>query len=288
MIGLPQVQAFLEVARSGSFAAASQRLAVPRSTVSARIRALEEALKVRLLHRTTRRVALTDEGRRYLERCEEAIDQLVQAGAELSPAGEVSGPLRITVPIDLPKRPLAQILGAFVDLHPAIHIDVVVSDEPLDLVAHNLDLALRGGMPGATGLVVRKLGEGEMAFFASPQYVAARLPQQALATLSEHVIFDPSRHLARTPGSKTPAKSIDTRNFELAKTLAIQSRGIVLLPLGVCAEEVNSGSLLRLTHDEPIPALPLYLVMPSRRYLPARVRAFVDFLVTPENRRSIL
>jgi DNA-binding transcriptional LysR family regulator len=288
MIGLAQVQAFLEVARCGSFAAASQRLGVPRSTVSARIRALEEALKVRLLHRTTRRVALTDEGRRYMERCEDAIDKLVEAGAELTRDHELSGTIRITVPVDMPKRPLANMLGAFVDRHPATRIEVIVTDETLDLVAHNLDIALRGGAPGATGLTVRKLGEGETALYASPQYVAARRPTRSLRGLSEHVIYDPSRRLSRTPGAKAPATGIGTGNFELAKSLAIQSRGIALLPVGVCVEEVTSGSLQRLPHDGRIPALPMYLVMPSRRHLPARVRAFIDFLTTPEIRASIL
>jgi DNA-binding transcriptional LysR family regulator len=288
MIGLAQIQAFLEVARCGSFAAASQRLGVPRSTVSARIGALEEALKVRLLHRTTRRVALTDEGRRYMDHCEEAIDKLVQAGAELTFDDELSGTIRVTVPVDMPKRSLASIVGAFVDRHPATRIEVIVTDETLDLLAHNLDVALRGGAPGATGLVVRKLGEGEMALYASPQYVAARLPAQALTVLSEHVIYDPSRRLSRSPGAKAPVTGIGTSSFELAKSLAMQARGIALLPIGVCAEEVKSGSLQRLAHDEQIPALPLYLVMPSRRHVPTRVRAFIDFLTKPDIRASIL
>src|ERR671918_2024179 len=99
MIGFSQIQTFLEVARTGSFAAASRRLSLPRSTVSARVRALEERLNVRLLQRTTRRIALTDEGRRYMEHCREAIDRLMQAEAELSRPDEVSGTIRLTVPI---------------------------------------------------------------------------------------------------------------------------------------------------------------------------------------------
>jgi DNA-binding transcriptional LysR family regulator len=288
MMSLAQIQAFLEVARSGSFAGASQRLSLPRSTVSARVRALEERLNVRLLQRTTRRVALTDEGRRYMERCEETIDKLAAAEAELARPHDLSGTIRITVPIDMSKRGLAEMLGAFADRHPSTRIEVIVTDEPLDLVTNNIDLALRGGAPGGAGLVARKLGEGTLAFHASPQYVANRLPTQALSNLSEHVIYDPARRLSRRSGARAQAGQIGTRNFELAKMLAIQSRGIALLPEGICTGELTSGALLRLSYPEPLPVLPLYLVMPSRRHLPARVRAFVDFLTTPEVRSLVL
>jgi DNA-binding transcriptional LysR family regulator len=288
MIGLAQIHAFLEVARSGSFASASQRLSLPRSTVSARVRALEERLSVRLLQRTTRRVALTEEGRRYMERCEEAIEKLAEAEAEIGQPNDLSGTVRLTVPIDMSRQRLAEVLGAFADRHPSIRIEVIVTDETLDLVANNVDVALRGGAPGAVGLVARKLGEGNLAFHASPQYVATRLPARRLSNLSEHVIYDPAHRLPRRSGAKMRTRQIGTRNFELAKILAVQSRGIALLPEGLCTNEVASGALVRLPHDKPIAPLPLYLVMPSRLHVPARVRAFIDYLATAEIRSAIL
>lgn len=288
MIGLAQVQAFLEVAQSGSFANASRRLSLPRSTVSARIRALEEALQVRLLHRTTRRVALTDEGRRYMERCQDAIEKLALAQAELMPGPNLSGTIRLTVPVDMPKRALSELLGRFVGLYPALRVEVTITDEALDLIDNNLDVALRGGAPGASGLVARKLGQCDVAFHASPQYVAKRLPTRALTDYSRHVIYDPARRSSRRQRAGMQPEPIGTRNFELAKTLAMQSQGIALLPENICKEEVRSGSLVRLSCAEPIPALPLYLVMPSRTHLPARVRAFIDFVTQPEICASLL
>jgi DNA-binding transcriptional LysR family regulator len=278
MMGFSQIQTFLEVARSGSFAAASRRLSLPRSTVSARVRALEDRLNVRLLQRTTRRLALTGEGRRYMEHCREVIDRLAQAEAELSRPDEVAGTIRLTVPIDMSKRWLAETLGAFADRHPAVRIEVVVTDATLDLVANNIDLALRGGAPGAPGLVARKLGEGELGLYASPQYAVARLGAATLSSLSGHVVFDPAN---QGKGAFTGARNgqIETRSFELAKALAVQSRGIALLPENVCREEVLDGRLIRLAFDKPLPALPLYIVMPTRLHMPARVRAFVDFLI---------
>ncbi|WP_437332980.1 LysR family transcriptional regulator [Sorangium sp. So ce394] len=288
MISLPQIQAFIEVARSGSFAAASQHLSLPRSTVSARVRALEARLNVRLLHRTTRRVTLTDEGRSYMEQCEAAIDVLTKAESQLTRSNELAGTIRLTVPLDMPKPALARLLGAFIERHPGIRVETVVSDELLNLVAHNIDLALRGGSPGTLGVVARKLGEGGLAFHASPEYIKTRRVGKTLVHLHEHAIYDPAQRLRRRARSSLQPAPLSTRNFELAKTLALQGRGIALLPESLCAEEVKSGALARLSSIHRVPALPLYLVMPSRAHVPARVRALVDFITDPGNVSSLL
>jgi DNA-binding transcriptional LysR family regulator len=289
MAGLSQIQTFLEVARCGSFAAASRQLSVPRSTVSARVRALEERLNVRLMHRTTRRVALTDEGRRYMERCLEVVDKLMEAEAELSRADDISGTIRVTVPVDMSMHRLARTLIAFADQYPSIRIQVVVTDEIVDLVASNVDLALRGGTPGAPSLTARKLGEGRLALFASPKYSAERLQAVTLSplSLSGHVVFDPANRSKLSFAANVPSGQVETRNFGLAKALAIQSKGIALLPESVCKEEVLAGQLIQLAFDRPLPVLPLYIVMPTRLHVPARVRAFVDFLISTEKESSI-
>lgn len=247
------------------------------------MRALEERLNVRLLHRTTRRIALTDEGRRYMERCEEAIDKLAEAEAELSRPDEVSGPIRITVPIDISKRWLARTLGAFADRHPSVRLEVVVTDEVLDLLANGIDLALRGGAPGAPGLVARKLDEGKLAVFASPQYAAHKVPTRKLSSLSGHVVFDPGKRFRGSARTSTRFGQIETRNFELVKALAAQSRGIALLPENVCQDEVLAGTLIRLEFDEPLPLVLLHIVIPTRLHLPARIRALVDHLASAES-----
>ena len=287
MLGLSQIQTFLEVAKSGSFAGASRRLSVPRSTVSARVRALEERLNVRLLHRTTRRLALTDEGGRYMAHCQGAIDRLMQAEAELSRLDEISGTVRLTVPVDLSKRWLAETLSAFADQHPRLRIEVLVTDAILDLVARNIDLALRGGAPGAPGLVARKLGDGRLALYASPRYAAATLRGQTLSSLSGQVVLDPAHQCRGSIADGARSGQIETRNFELAKALAIQSRGMALLPEDLCKEEIQDGRLIRIAFDQPLPVLPLYIVMPTRLHIPARVRALVDSLTVAETQPCV-
>jgi DNA-binding transcriptional LysR family regulator len=287
MASLDQIQAFLEVARSGSFARASERLSVPRSTVSARVRSLEDQLTVRLLHRTTRRVALTDEGRRYLTHCEEAMRRLDEAESELRRPNRIEGTIRITVPVDLPNTPLADLIVSFTALHPDIHIDIVATDEVLDLVEKNIDLAIRGGAPGNKDLVARKLGEGRVCFFASRDY-AAHLPTRGISLGDEHAILDPVQRLPGKRGAKARRARIYTRNFELAKALAIRSQGVALLPEGMCVAELKSGALQEVNCDVRIAPLPLYLVMPTRRHVPPRVRTFVDFLTEPARQRTFL
>ena len=280
MSSLSQIQTFVTVAQTGSFAKAGRRLSLPRSTVSARVRALEVRLNVRLLHRTTRHVTLTDEGRQYLERCEETISKLLEVEAELGHPGELSGTIRVTVPIDMSKQQLARTLTTFADLHPLIHIEVIVTDETLDLGANNIDLALRGGAPGAPGLVARSFGEGQLAFYASPQYAQERHLGASLSSLSGHVVFDPARKGKGTFFTNARRGRIETRNFELAKALAMQSKGIAFLPDSICKDAVSAGQLIRLSPDRLLPTLPLYIVMPTRMQLPARVRSFVNFLTS--------
>lgn len=287
MSELAQVQAFIAVARAQSFTKAGMRLSLPRSTVSARVRALEERLNVRLLLRTTRRLALTDEGRRYLERCQDAIDRLAEAEAELSRPDELSGTIRLTVPVDMPKRHLARVVGKFAARHPSVRIEIIVTDEVVDLVANNVDIALRGGAPGAAGLVASKLGEARLAFYASPSYAAARLPARMVSDLSEHAVFGPVHRLPK-PSAAKDARQVATQNFELAKELAVQAQGIALLPENLCIDDMSSGALLRLSYEPPMPSLPLYLVMPSRIHVPLRVRALAEHLKAPESRSALL
>lgn len=216
-----------------------------------------------------------------MEQCQEAISRLLQAEAELSRPEAISGLVRITAPVDLSKRWLARTLSAFAERHPAVRIEVVVTDEILDLLTNHIDLALRGGAPGNPGLVARKLQEEELALHASPLYVKKKLRTPALSSLSGHVVFDPARRGGAMLAGALRS-SLETRNFELAKAFALESRGIALLPTSMTQDEIRARRLVTLKFDHPMPTLPLYLVMPTRLHVPARVRALADFLVAAE------
>ena len=192
MVSFIQIQTFLEVAKTESFTKASKLLMVPRSTVSARIQALEESLNVALLTRTTRKVSLTHEGQRYYDRCFVAMDTLKSIEEEFQDKEVLKGLIRLTVPIDLPKEYLASLLCEFNALHSDVVFDVIVTDNTLDMVSENIDLAFRGKNPGSDSLVARKISGGEMVFVTSPDIAAKSEAQSLSDVLKENPLLDPT------------------------------------------------------------------------------------------------
>ncbi len=288
MISLTQIQTFLEVAKLGSFSKASLRLSVPRSTVSARIQALEERLNVRLLVRTTRKVSLTHEGQSYFDKCFAAIETLVALESEFEDKQQLSGNLRLTAPIDISKTYLVTILDEFVKLHPLVNIEVIITDETIDMVENNIDIALRGGAPGTSGMIARRLGEGELGLYASPAYIESNDVIDLLDETVNHIVYDPTgigRHIL---SNARASKSINTTNFELVKAMAVQALGIALLPKVICLKEVESGELLELDCNIVFPSLPIFIVMPSGKRIPERARALIDFLVLANQSTKVL
>jgi len=270
MMSLLQIQTFLEVAHAGSFVGASDRLNLPRSTVSARVRALEERLGVQLFRRTTRKTLLTDEGRSFRDSCTDALDMIRAAEARVRGAGELQGAIRMTIPIDMPKQSIAGLVASFCDLHTSVSVEVIVTDETLDLERHGIDIALRGGKPGAPSLISRRVGEGDWACFASPTVGS---PKRAAAAATPLPIVDPAGRCKAAPRAR-----LATRNFELAKAWALVGTARAILPVGLCAREEADGTLVRTDLAEAIEPLPLFLVLPPVAYRPRRVRAFIDYL----------
>lgn len=280
-MNLQQIETFLEVARSGSFAAASRRMSLPSSTVSARIKAMEERIGVTLLRRTTRKVALTSDGQHFYEVYAEAFELLSGLETRKAGAGGVSGHIRLTAPIDYPMSRLAGALSTFSERYPAVTVDVVVTDEVLDFVEHNIDIALRGRAPGAENLICRKFGAEPLGLFASPDYFATHRERLLQANLEGCTLFDPFQQagaLGEAVSGITPP-AVHTTSTELCKAMALQSHGIVLLGHSVCDNELRSGALVAIAGTLNLPSLPMYLVMPSKRLLPQRVRSLVDHLV---------
>ncbi|CAA0105009.1 HTH-type transcriptional regulator DmlR [BD1-7 clade bacterium] len=272
MSDLTQIHTFIEVAENGSFSEASRQLSLPRSTVSARIKALEKRLNVRLFNRNTRKVSLTNEGQAYLQQCQQAIALLNSAEQQFSDAHDLSGSLRLTVPMAMPRNPLSGLLSAFAARYPDLAVEVIMTDVALDLVADNIDVAIRGRKPGDLDLIARKLGETAVFYYASPQFMQSNKGMRREALLAGHCIFDPKNLRSRSA-------QITTTNFEFAQTLAINHQGIVALPESLCREALNQGALVKIDVPEDLGVLPLYVVFSSRVHLAPRVRALIDFIV---------
>lgn len=278
--------AFVTVVERGSFSAAARALQIPRSTVSARLASLEARLGVVLLHRTTRRIALTDDGRDYFERAAPAIEALrdaEQAGASRESASRsLVGPIRIGVPFDFPFDALSIAIATFRTEHPGIRFDVLVDDSVSDFVDDNLDMAIRGGNPGGDHLIVRRIATFGFARFASPAFGKSRV-RRARPDIPQ-LVFKPRTRQAAPPRSAAlvaPQQdyAVATNSFALLKQLAISGAGAAVLPVHTCDAEVASGHLRALPFDGDDARVGLYLVYPSRRNLTAKVKAFSDHLV---------
>lgn len=186
---------FVEVSRTANFSRASGNLGMPAATLSRRIAAMERRLGVRLFNRTTRKVELTDAGRRYFDRCGELVDQARLAQEALrNVADSPTGHVRVSMPVDMGVNHVGPLLPEFARRHPGITIEFDLSPSHRDLVGEQVDVAIRIGAVKGDLLIVRRIGDVEMLMFASPSYLERHGEPQQPADLVEHeCLFLPAR-----------------------------------------------------------------------------------------------
>ncbi len=278
---------FVEVARTESFSRASANLGVPGATLSRRIAAMERNFGVRLFDRTTRRVALTDAGRRYFERCGELVDQarLAQEALRESASGP-TGHVRVSMPVDMGVHHIGPLMPEFTRRFAGVTFELDLSPVHRDLVGEQVDVAIRIGAVKGDQLVVRRIGTVEMLMFAAPTYLERHGEPQQPADLVEHECLNlPAQgrearwQLLRDGAAMevTVRGRIATNNQGLRRLLAERGLGIAVLPHALARDAVSAGRLVQVLPGWSVPPLPVHAVMASRLQ-PACVRAFVDFL----------
>ncbi|MEM9691537.1 MAG: LysR family transcriptional regulator [Myxococcota bacterium] len=289
-VDLNDLRVFVQVVESNSFTTAGKRLDMPRSTVSRRIASLERRLGVRLLHRTTRKLELTELGSTYYERCATGLQQLAEAEAQVKSAQATPrGRLRITAPNDV-GRFLAPIVASFLEAYPDVQIDVELSQRVVDMIGEGFDAAIRasGHLPDSS-LVARRIGGGDSLVYASPSYVARRGAPEKPHDLTQHdVIVLGTRGGAATTWRllsghevvEVPIKSrLRVNDPSLARDAAVAGLGITWLPEFVAKAEVEGGFLQRLLPGVRASESAMYFVYPSAKHLSATLRAFRDHVV---------
>ena len=278
---------FVEVARTGNFSRASTKLGVPGATLSRRIAAMERRFGVRLFDRTTRRVELTDAGRRYFERCGDLVDQarLAQEALRDAAAGP-TGHVHVSMPVDMGINHVGPLLPEFARRYPGISFELDLSPGHRDLVGEHVDVAIRIGAVKGDQLIVRRIGTVEMLMFAAPAYLERHGEPRQPADLVEHeciTLPGPQREARWCLKRDTAAMEVTVRgrfavnNLGLMRVLAERGLGIVVLSHALAREAVNAGRLAQVLQGWTLPPLPVHAVM-SSRLQPASVRAFVDFL----------
>jgi DNA-binding transcriptional LysR family regulator len=284
-----QLSAFVEVARWQSFARAARHLERHTSAVSRAVAALENRLGVRLLQRTTRRVTLSDAGRDYLKRCEPLLAELDGADAEVRErAASLRGNLRVSVATGAGQTLIAPIVPEFLSAHPAVNLDLQLTNRYVDLIEEGYDLAVRVGTLAADSrLVVRRLGPSRRTLLASPAYLehhgAPRTPPQ----LRDHacLVLDigtrPQRwqlERGRAHAAVDVAGPLRSNNAFALLSACKSDLGISLLPAFIADEASSGGALRRVLPGWSTAESGIYAVYPSARFIPAKVRALVDFL----------
>jgi DNA-binding transcriptional LysR family regulator len=292
-VDLNQVSAFVRVMETGSFTAAARTLGLPKSSVSRRVSALERSLRVRLLQRGTRKLVLTEAGRHYFERARGALGGLADANAAVTDMSrEVAGPIRFTAGGDNTGL-LAKLLAEFVTLHPKVQIDVVMTPRRVDLVAEGFDLALRAGPLVDSTLVVRRLGRGDHALFASPAYLRKAGRPRRVSDLARHrfVLFGEPHvreQLRLTGPDGEEAVQVQgpvvVHDMSFAADVIAAGVGIGLVN-GAYFGFASSGglravksSLVRVLPDHFVAGAEVSLVSPPTAYEPTRVGLLRDFL----------
>jgi DNA-binding transcriptional LysR family regulator len=286
-----QALGLLTVVESGSFTRAAERLGVSKAHVSKQVRELEAALGVRLLHRTTRRIALTDAGRLYLDYTRQARELLGDGERAVSAVRtEVDGLLRITAPTSFGDAFLVDLLADFRAQHPQVRFDVDLSIGQRDLIGEGFDFAFRMARTLDPSLVARGIGVVRELIVASPDFLARHAsqgitePKQlgTLETLRNRSFRDDGQWtLQRGDESVTvPMQgSLAINHFIGMRRAALRGLGIARLPRYLVIDELRSGRLMELLPEWRLPVTPVALVYPSREHLPQRARVFRDFVV---------
>ena len=282
---------FVEVARTRNFRRAADALGMPNSTLSRQIAELEKAVGLRLLHRSTRKVELTEAGEVYFKRCQSIVEEALSAHEALRDvATKPSGTLRVSMPVDLATGYLAPNLSDFAQTYPLIDFEFDVTPRRIDLQTEPFDLAIRIGQPPAAPsmLVARPIGLLPRYLYASPSYLKSAPTLKHPDDLAYHVMCvgqgttkqqDGARTLHR--GDETVTVVTGTRfamnSVGLSRAFAKLGVGIAVLDNVLAHEDVVSGQLHRVLPEWSLAPLPVHAITETR-LLPARTRLFIDFL----------
>lgn len=278
---------FDRVVATGSMSAAARELGLSLAVVSKRLGLLEQRLGVRLLNRTTRKQALTEEGQVFHACCQRILAEIAEAERLMTrQAGTVGGVLRISAPRAFGRRHLTPLLVAFRERHPDVKVHLSLSDLWVDLVAHGIDVAIRVGTLPDSSLVAQELAPNYRVLIASPEYLKRRGTPEDVGDLRQHdcILFGNSPHgdwrfvsQSETLRVQVPDTYV-VDDGDTAHELALHGAGIAQKSIFDVSDDIQAGRLVRVLPSLRIPAAPLHAVYPHSRHVAPRTRVFIDFL----------
>lgn len=285
------MRVFARVVEQESFARAAEDLDIARASATTAVARLEKRLKVRLLHRTTRRLSLTDEGRAFYQGCVRVLDELAETEETLSGASRAPrGRLRVSIPNSFMAQGFFPPLAAFLARHPELALELVITDRAVNLVEEGIDCAVRAvTIPDDSTLVVRHISKVKWGTWASPQYLEKHGVPRAIEDLERHHCL---RFISPSTGRTldwrfrrgeaevlyAPRGSFGATSLEAVATAAAAGIGIAQVSDALVVGMLRSGALRPVLLEYAAPGPSLTVVYPSSRFLTAKVRAFADFV----------
>ncbi|MEY5098484.1 MAG: hypothetical protein RJA36_1203 [Pseudomonadota bacterium] len=280
------LRAFAAIVDGGSLSAAARELDQSLAGISKRLQRLEQALGVRLMHRNTRQLSLTDEGREFLSHCRELLEQLRRTEELIGQRrGDVSGQIRITAGLAFARRQIAPLLGRLLARHPQLRIDLLATDEVVDTVRAGVDIAIRQAPLADSSLVARALVPDRRVLCAAPAYLAEHGTPQTPQDLLRHrcIVFGdaaPGWTFMRHGETQVVpvAGTVRVNTGDVAHAAALGGAGLVHKSIWEVADDLRRGQLVALLPDWSSPLQPIHALMPSARLQVPRVRRVLDFL----------
>ena len=287
---LNAISVFCKVIETQCFTQAANQQNISVAMASKLVSQLEEHLKTRLLQRTTRKIVPTEAGMLYYQRCKAILLDLSEADSSISNmATSLQGNLLISVPRDFGLLYISPNLPKFIELHPNLHVEIEFEDKRVDLVAEGYDLALRIGYMQDSSLVARKISSSPMHFVASPSYLESRGTPLTPDDLEYHqgLLYKSSLNQAHWQSTKAnqiqrykiQSKVVSNNGMALLE-MTKAGLGISNLPGFFVKDALASGELVEILSEYRQKPLDIYVVYPNRRHLPAKVRAFIEFLAS--------
>ncbi|MEX3007333.1 LysR substrate-binding domain-containing protein [Hoeflea sp. TYP-13] len=289
MEGMGDIPVLVAVAENGGFAAAARKLGVSKSAVSKRITQLELRLGAQLFHRTTRRISLTEAGERYLVHATEAVYAARQAEDAVSALqGAPQGRLRVNTPMSFGRLHVAPLIAGFLERYPQIRIDLVMDDRTVDLIEDGFDVAITGRALKESSMIARRLAPLHSVLCASPGYISSHgkpvHPDDLTRHNCLHFAYSTDFQEWNFTGPDGSVRVHSSGNYQANNSEALREAliggcGIARLPTFIAGPDIAAGRLVHLLREYRLPSQALYAVFPERRYMPAKVRAFIDFAV---------
>jgi DNA-binding transcriptional LysR family regulator len=287
---LTGLEVFAKVATTGSFSAAGRALGLSQTMVTKHIAALEAHLGVKLFHRSTRKLSITDAGRNYLESAERILADVEAADSAVAADRiEAKGLLRLSAPVSFGARQIAPLLPEFARRFPLVSVELGLNDRLVDLADEGWDLAIRVGSLADSSLIARRIAPCRTVLCASPAYLEAHGTPRTVANLAGHNCLgytlsrlagaDHWAFGARGDVSVNVAGNLRANNGDALLAAAVAGQGVIYQPTFVAADALRAGTLVAIALDHPaFEFAGIYAVYPPDRHPPAKLRAFIDFI----------